>query len=92
MGYFCFCLASLPDIRWVVAASGLIKRSLMCVCLVSSQRLAPVRALEHGLFTSLRLERKIAVCNLLLDISTQDTETVRTRGTLSSSVTNPSFV
>jgi hypothetical protein len=36
------------------------------------------QALENGLFANLRLERKIVICETLLDISSQDAELVGT--------------
>jgi U3 small nucleolar RNA-associated protein 10 len=44
--------------------------------LLSSSRRVISQTLEHGLFAKLRLERKIAICEALLDISSSDAEAV----------------
>jgi U3 small nucleolar RNA-associated protein 10 len=58
-------------------------RALMLITFIGvqhSSRLILSRSLEQGLFTGLKLERKIALCSLLLDISSHDADAVRTNG------------
>ena len=45
--------------------------------LFSSSRQTITRALEHGLFAYLKLERKVVICETLLAIGAGDPETVR---------------
>jgi U3 small nucleolar RNA-associated protein 10 len=65
--------------------SGQLTDSMSCSCtdestgLLSSSRRIISQSLEHGLFAKLKLERKIAICEMLLDISSGDSETVGAR-------------